>query len=369
MTIISVVYCILMIWLSEGITKLSGIQNKDFSEYKHPKISVVVAARNEEQNIAYLLDSLKNQSYPIELVEIIISDDRSTDNTQSVIEHYKKEMSNLVYIKIEETPLGWSHKKWALNTAINQSKGELILLTDADCIPTSNWIKTIINGFSDANTAFISAPTPLFAVNPIQELMSIESNAQDAFSAGGLGHGIIFSCAGRNIAIRRSVFDEISGFDGIEHLPSGDDDLLMHKISKMTKYKIHFIMSTNSIVYSSPPNSITGFFKQRLRFASKGLFYYQWSADISLRTVLPLLYITNIFALISLTQFTATAAFIWLLPWMIKSSGDAVITYNYLHKLKLPWKLTHFILLSIIHPLYVVVLGGLGPFTRIQWKG
>lgn len=357
-----------MIWLSEGITKSANVQNKKVTEYELPKVSIIVAARNEEEHIVNLLDSLKMQTYNKELIEIIIADDRSSDKTSNIVKSYKDEMTNLIYIRINETPMGWGHKKWALNSALEKAKGEIILQTDADCIPDKNWIKTIVNGFIDQNTGFISGPTPLTTNNDIEQFISFESNAQDAFSAGGLGHGLVFSCVGRNIAFRKNVFDEIAGYSGIEYLPSGDDDLLMHKISKLTKYNVHFIMSSEAAVFSIPPKNISELIHQRLRFASKGLLYYQRNADISLRTVLPLLYITNVIVLISLSQFTGTTAVVWLLPWIIKSSGDAVITYNYLHQLKQQWKLSQFLLLSLIHPFYMVILGGIGPFMKVKWK-
>ena len=366
--LISIFYCFLMIWLAEGIIRtVKEDQNKSI-EFENPFVSIIIAAKNEESNIVNLLSSLFKQSYSKNNYEIIIVDDRSTDQTSKFIKSKIKENKNLHHIRIDSTPIGWGHKKWALNSAIKITKGSIIIQTDADCYPNKNWIKSIVEGFVDPNTGFISGPTPLSSTNLIQELLTFENNAQDSFSAAGLTNGLIFSCVGRNIAFRKHVFDEIDGYSGIEHLESGDDDLLMHKICKMTKYKINFLFKSDAAVISRPPSSITKFINQRLRFASKGLFYYKWKADISLRLTLPLLYITNIISLISITQFTYSGNGLWLLPWVIKSTGDGVLTYVYSYQLLQKWKPLLFIFLSIIHPVYVVLLGGIGPFMKIKWK-
>ena len=357
-----------MIWLSEGIIRTVKKDENKNTEFVYPFVSIIIAAKNEEVNIVNLLNSLCKQSYSQNNYEIIIVDDRSSDQTSKILKSKIKDIKNLNYIRIDSTPIGWGHKKWALNSALKIAKGSIIIQTDADCIANKNWINSIVEGFIDPNTGFISGPTPLSSKNFIQELLAFESNAQDSFSAAGLVHGLVFSCVGRNIAFRKKVFDEISGYSGIEHLESGDDDLLMHKISKMTKYKIKFLFTPDATVKSKPPSSITKFINQRLRFASKGLFYFTWKADISLRLTLPLLYVTNIISLISITHFTYSGSGLWLLPWVIKSTGDGILTYVYSYQLLQPWKPLQFIFLSIIHPIYVVLLGGIGPFIKTKWK-
>lgn len=363
--ILSFLYSIFIFWLSDSINKYS-INNEHPNDYNSPFISIIVSAHNEEKHIKNLLNSLINQTYNKNLFEIIIIDDRSTDETSKIISDYLNDRIKL--IKIDKTPIGWAHKKWALNSGIDISKGEIILQTDADCIPNKCWIETIVNAFSDHNTGFVCGPSPLYSKNKIENILQLENNAQDAISAGGIINNLTLSCTGRNMAFLKKIFYDIGGYNNIEYLESGDDDLLMHKIKKNTNYKLKFIIDEQASVFTYPPQSINQFIQQRLRFASKGIFYYSWKSDISLRIILPLLYLSNIAICITLLQFAATSNASWLIPWIIKSSSDFYLTYNFFVKLNQKWSPFDCLILSIIHPFYIVVFGGLGPLINVKWK-
>ena len=363
----SILYFLLIIWFSDTLNKSSDIDiDSDKIEEKLLFISVIIAAHNEERNIPTLLKNLKLQTYNKKLYEIIIIDDRSNDKTSQVIKDNLYE--NIKLIKIDETPIGWSNKKWALNEGIKLSKGQIIVQTDADCVPNKKWLETTIKAFSEENTGFVCGPSPLYSNNKIERIIQLENNAQDAFSAAGMMNNLTLSCTGRNMAFLKDIFIEIDGYVGIEHLKSGDDDLLLHKIKKYTNYKLKFLLKENASVYSYAPSSVNDFINQRLRFASKGLFYYSWKADFSLRLVLPLLYLTNFFISICIIKFAASSYQLWLLPWLIKSIADFYFTYNYYTKLKQQWNLFDCIILSFIHPFYVVIFGGLGPLLNVKWK-
>ena len=117
----SVLYFLLIIWFSDTLNKSSDIDiDSDKIEEKLPFISVIIAAHNEERNIPTLLKNLKLQTYNKKLYEIIIIDDRSNDKTSQIIKDNLNE--NIKLIKIDETPIGWSNKKWALNEGIKLSK-------------------------------------------------------------------------------------------------------------------------------------------------------------------------------------------------------------------------------------------------------
>ncbi len=356
---------ILIFWLSDAINKYDHNKINEI-EYKLPFVSIIVAAHNEEKHIPHLLKSLKNQTYNKDLYEIIIINDRSTDNTAKIISENSDE--NIKLITIDETPIDWTNKKWALNKGIETANGEIVIQTDADCIPNQKWIETIVQAFSDSNTGFVCGPSPLYSKNKIEDIIQLENNAQDAVSAAAMINNLTLSCTGRNLAFLKSVFLDIDGYEDIKHMKSGDDDLLLHKIKKHTNFKLKFVLDENAMVYSYAPNSISSFINQRLRFASKGLFYYSWKADISLRMILPLLYITNFFISICIIQFASNAYGLWLFPWLIKSIADFYFTYNYYSKLNQKWNPWDCLILSFIHPFYVVIFGGLGPLLNVKWK-
>ena len=136
--IISFTYLFFLFWLISGFSRLNFIESD--SEVKE-FITIIIAVKNESKNIKKLLKSLSNQSYPQKKYEIIICDDKSTDDTLKIMNTYKDKIKNLKIISINKTPSGWTNKKWALNKAISQSNGEIILQTDGDCIPEEKWIE------------------------------------------------------------------------------------------------------------------------------------------------------------------------------------------------------------------------------------
>lgn len=364
--LISLIYAGFILWLTDGIRNLSSPTE---NEYIYPETTVIVSARNEENNISNLVNALVNQSYPKELLQLIIINDRSTDQTAEILTNYEREIDNLTIVTIQETPAGWAPKKWALNTAINTVTTEIILQTDADCIPHNDWVKCMVQPFSSSEVGFVSGPAPLTNKSTlIDSLYELDSLAQDAFSAGGFSQGMVFSCTGRNIGYSKQAFDDVSGYENVSHFISGDDDLLLHKITGDPSYKAQFVLSKESVVESPPPSSLEQFIHQRLRFASKGFSYYNIKTSASLRVVLPFLYVTNLVALLSLFNFTETSHFYWMWPWIIKTMVDGIITYVFYHSIGRKWSLGTMTLLSLIHPLYIVTFGILGPFSTFEWK-
>jgi len=364
--LISLIYAGFILWLTDGIRNLSSPTE---NEYIYPETTVIVSARNEENNISNLVNALVNQSYPKELLQLIIINDRSTDQTAEILTNYEREIDNLTIVTIQETPAGWAPKKWALNTAINTVTTEIILQTDADCIPHNDWVKCMVQPFSSSEVGFVSGPAPLTNKSTlIDSLYELDSLAQDAFSAGGFSQGMVFSCTGRNIGYSKQAFDDVSGYENVSHFISGDDDLLLHKITGHPSYKAQFVLSKESVVESPPPSSLEQFIHQRLRFASKGFSYYNIKTSASLRVVLPFLYVTNLVALLSLFNFTETSHFYWMWPWIIKTMVDGIITYVFYHSIGRKWSLGTMTLLSLIHPLYIVTFGILGPFSTFEWK-
>ncbi|NQU68059.1 MAG: glycosyltransferase [Candidatus Marinimicrobia bacterium] len=365
--LIVIAYASLLLWFLWGLNDKSLVA--PISGDYFSKVSVIVAVRNEEKGLGSLLASLCQQSYPQSNYELIIVNDRSTDGTVDVVNAFREKSKIIHLLHITETPEGWAPKKWALNCAIKESNGELLLFTDGDCVPSETWIAAMIEEFSDKSVGFVSAPAPLSNKKGfIDDLFLLDSLAQDGFSAGGISHGIALSCTGRNMGIRRSVFDEVNGYEGIYGFISGDDDLLLQKVASLTSSKISFRLKSDAVIFSPPPDKISTFIHQRLRFASKGLSYYQLDTTPGMKMILPLLYITNIIALFSMLHVIGGGGISALLPWGLKSIIDGVYSYRIFRLLEIRWRIEAFFILSVLHPIYVTIFGSLGPFVNIQWK-
>jgi len=361
------IYVGVLMWFLTGLQANSRISS--VSRTNDPFVSVVIAARDEENNLELLLTSLDKQTYPQNKYEVIVANDRSTDNTEQILEAIVKHHYNFQSVRILKTPPGWAPKQWALNCAIEASKGDIILFTDADCRPTDTWICAMAAEFSDPSVGFVSAPAPLSQGHGwIDDIFLLDSLVQDGFSAGGMSRGIALSCTGRNMGIRRSVFSGVNGYDGIQSFISGDDDLLLQKVASLTDFKVSFHLRSDALVYSSPPKDIHTFFRQRFRFASKGLSYYHLNTTTEMRMILPLLYITNIIALFSMIIVIKETSLIALMLWGFKSIGDGIYSHWIFQNLKIRWPIKAFWVLTIFHPMYIAIFGALGPFLNIRWK-
>jgi len=252
---------------------LSGLRHG--SNRKKHTVTVVTAARNEEQNIGNLLDALLKQDYPPELYTIIIVNDRSEDKTRSIVEEYQQRDSRISIIDVEKIPGGFSPKKYALTLGIQAADSEIICTTDADCIPPPAWISSMNSYFTD-DVGLVAGFSPLFVKNGgtlFTQYLYIDSLSLAAVAAGGIGMGTGWTCAGRNLAYRRSVFDEVGGFEPVKMQVSGDDDLLMHLVQTQTQWKLGYAIVKESTVPSFVQPGLYGYIHQRTRHASKFRVY------------------------------------------------------------------------------------------------
>ena len=260
---IIILYLFFIIWLLNGyknVIKEDKI-NSDFT----PFVSVIIAAKNEEKNLETLFEFLLSQIY--RNYEIIVVNDKSSDDSESILKQFSKQHNNISYITIENTPKEWSSKKWAIYNGILAAKGEIIIQTDADCYMSNKWISLMVNPFDNHEVGFVSSLTPTFYPqnNLFRHLFLMDSIAQDMFSGYSIGQELTISCNARSIAYRKKYFLEINGYNDINHIESGDDDLLLQKFSTLSDGKIKFIFNFNAIVVSDPPKSIKEFLNQRIR--------------------------------------------------------------------------------------------------------
>ena len=364
--IILFLYLIYFIWLIEPFFKKNIISK---IENKYPFVSIIISAKNEEDNVDLLINNLLIQEYPKNCYEIIIANDKSTDKTLDKLNDLKKISDQITVVNIQNTPKNWGSKKWALSKCIEISKGEIILQTDADCIHKKEWILMMMQPFNNKKTGFVCGPSYIGS-NPNfwNELLKLESVAQESFTFANSKRNFYLSCTARNIAFRKNMFNKMGGYQGIEYIESGDDDLLLHKVVTQTDINIHFIANEKTLVSSQAPESIHAFYLQRLRYASKGLLYYKLNTPIEVKIILPFLFITNCACIIAILNFINYQNIIWLIPLFLKGIADIILINQYMHKIKIHFKLLYFIILMIMHPFYVVIIGGLAPLIKVQWK-
>jgi cellulose synthase/poly-beta-1,6-N-acetylglucosamine synthase-like glycosyltransferase len=359
--IYSILYFIFIFLLIIGIGKLKKGENK-----KNHSVSIIIPARNEEDNISECLACLKYIDYPKDKWEVIVIDDSSEDFTFQKAESFKKEIPNIQIIRIEKENDSISPKKNAILTGIKQSKGEIIVATDADCRPNKEWISEIISHF-DANTGLVAGFSPIISYeNPDKLLNSfqfIESISLGGLSSGSIELGFPLTCTGRNLAYRKEIFNNIGGFGEYKVYISGDDDLFMHRIKKKSQMKIKY--APKSTVISKPTVSLKEFFNNRLRHSSKFVAY-----PFHVKIVSIFLYLFNALIIISLLCVLFNPSYLWLfiISLLIKYFSDISLIKKTKKKFYIKEPIKKFIIVFFLHPLYITIFGLLGLRGKFKWK-
>lgn len=334
------------------------------------KITVIIPARDEEENIGELLNGLKAQEYPSELFEVIVIDDHSTDRTPDIVLGMNDPRIHLLSLKAHLAPgerLN-SYKKKAIEIAIGQSKGDLIVTTDADCLVTPQWLSLLGSFFEQENPVFIAAPVAYMGeTNFLTIFQSLDFMTLQGITGASVHKSVHTMCNGANLAYSKAAFYEVGGFKNIDAIASGDDMLLMHKMYLQYPDRIRFLKSENIIVRTAPMPTWKTFINQRIRWASKADKY----DDKRIFWVLALVYFWNVWFLVT----GVCSIFIpglWK-TWLVCIVANTLVEIWYLWPVASFFKKTgllwYFPLSEPFHILYTIVAGWLGKFGTYQWKG
>lgn len=255
------------------------------SSHSTPRISVIVPARNEELTISLCLDSLIASEFPQGKFEIIVVDDRSSDSTALILAEYLKRVENLRVITITEefansltsafpTLLG---KPRALHAGIMSARGEIIAMTDADCVVSSQWLATIESVFEDEQTGLLAGFTVIDEPTLFPRLQASEWIATHTFAMAGVGLSQPLGCFGNNLSIRRQVYDSLGGYGKIVF--SVTEDLALLQAVSQTKWTIRYVCSNALKVTTFPTPTMLDYIKQHQRWARGGMAL-GWRATI-----------------------------------------------------------------------------------------
>lgn len=326
-------------------------------------ISIVIAARNEKDNIGSLLTALEQQTYPASKFEVIVVDDHSTDGTASIIRKFNK----VKLISLQENPAN-SYKKKALETGIAAAANELIVITDADCIPPAGWLQTIAAYKEEKGSIFIAAPVVFKHDHSVLQIFqSLDFLVLQGITAAAVYKNQLSLCNGANLAYERNAFYQVNGFAGIDHIASGDDMLLMHKIGKEFPGQVHYIKSPDAIVSTQPMKTWKAFFNQRIRWASKSKYY----DDKRILAVLLLVYFFNLsFLVFVIAGFFASVYWWYLLILLcLKTLVEIPFVFSVARFYKCPSLLKYFPFFQPLHIMYTLVAGLFSQFGKYEWKG
>ena len=330
-----------------------------------PKVTVLIAARNEANNIEGCLSAIVNQSYPKDKLEIIVIDDHSEDETWQLITDAKWSSHGIAISSLQLKEK--QGKKAAIATGVKQAAGEIIVTTDADCRMGEEWLVSLISYF-DEKTGLVSGPVQMTDCNSwFERMQALEFMGLITVGGASIQAGLPNMCNGANLAYRKEAWEAAGGFDGIDHIASGDDELLMHRIHAAGKWEVKFAKSQAAIVYTPPARSLNEFKQQRIRWVSKSAQYEQKRITLTLT----LSYLAMIlFPVLLIHGFWSFESWIWLLAcFPLKGLAEYAVLWSAGGFFQNRSLLKYLLPEQVLHVIYILWVGVAGNVQKYSWKG
>ncbi len=330
-----------------------------------PPVSIIIAARDEARNLKKYLPEILNQDYPE--FEVIVIDDQSMDGTGEFLEEMQKQYSRLKIVTITEHVNDFAGKKLALTLGIKAAQYEILLLTDADCMPVSNrWIRQMASTYNKGETEIVLGFSPYKAKPSLINLFIRFDTFYTALQYFSFAlAGMPYMGVGRNLSYKRSLFFSNKGFAPFLRVISGDDDLFVNHNATATNVSVQ--LHPDSFVLSKPKKTWSDWLRQKKRHLRAGKYYKgnhkAWLSFIWISNVL--FYAAVVLGILFIKPF-----WIALAVFGLRMLVQLVIMFLALKKLNMSriWLLTP--ILDIVYQLiYMPVMGFLGMFTpkRRAW--
>ena len=359
-------YVSLVAWLGVGMYRSRRDGRRSTTT---PSVSVVVAARNEARTISACVQALQQQTYSGPL-QIVIVDDRSTDGTAAAVERLMRQWRGTSQMLLVRAPAALRYvcpKKSALAAGIEASDGDLLLFTDADCEPPAAWVQLMVARFSED----VGLVAGFACVEPMhrhrQRLLAVDNLGVSALAEGSIGMGAPLSCTGRSLAYRRRVWEELSGFDRIGHLLSGDDVYFLRLVAARTTW--HAVYCADAAAVVTGPARDLGWrdvLEQKIRHASKAARYQGGARWMGLA-----LYGYHALLLAGIVQggLGGGWATSFVAAWLSRWGVDGALLYGFAPRKRRDRVLLTFLpIVEILYIPYVLFLVPLGRRGRFRWK-
>lgn len=355
----SLIYLLLHIVFIIGFLRSNSLKKNNNSVNK--KVTVIVAARNEENIISSCIASLKNLNYDKNLLEVILVNDKSTDSTKSIM---IKETEDCSFIKVIDSDdietKNLKGKANAIDSAIKIAKGDIILMTDADCTVPPDWVKETAGYYADKVNMVCGFTKINYANSFFARLQALDWIYLQSLASCSSGIGSILSCIGNNLSFTKKVYNEIGGYEKINFSVT-EDLAIMRRINSDEKYKVIYPLNPSCAVTTEECKTLKELYNQKKRWFKGGLGinFLGWILGFEL-------YALN---LILLFGFLFLNINLYLILILIKFISELIIILPVYYRLNFRNLIIFFPLFQI----YFSVYGLLLPFTfllntKINWK-
>ena len=329
-------------------------------------ISIVISARNEAENIETCLYQIIKQNFPKHLFEIILIDDASEDDTFEISERILSNSDMTYQILKQEVHQG---KKKNLASAIEKTKGSIIITSDADVVYRHpNWLLTISNYFTTYSPKMLIMPIDYETQSGFLETFQIIENiALTGVTAGYNGIRNSFMCNGANLAFTKESYDSVSGYKSHLHISSGEDVFLLEQIKKINPHAIHYVLLRELIVKTKPLHNLKSLFNQRLRWAYKAKYNSnQLNLFAGFIIVTANLLFLALFVAILKKSVIIPYLSIFVLAKLVFDFLLLFLASDFLGRLKYMW---WFVPFECVYWVYAFLIGLTSLLFKPSWKG
>lgn len=337
------------------------------------QVSIILPVRNEAPHIARVIESILKQKIVDGCWELIIVDDFSTDTTAAIARSYLNDAIPIRLLRLDaildKSYAQIPNKKKAITTAVQEAKYDVIITIDGDCEYPDKWLLSMMQAYLKGHKKLITAPVTYHKGDSFwQNFLLMDMVSMIGVTCGSIGQKKPVMANGANLLFEKKVFQELNGYEGNEHIPSGDDIFLLQKIHKKYPGSIGFNKDLNAIARTSAPKTFGQFINQRIRWTSKS----GKMADKKVTFILLLNYLFYLFTclnLIILPFVDIAFLFLGILLFLIKMIVDGIFFGNILAFYKRKDLMKWLFPMEIVHLLYVTFMGFLAIFGSYSWKG
>jgi glycosyltransferase involved in cell wall biosynthesis len=238
---------------------------------QHP-VSIIICARDEDENLARNLPGVLVQEYS-STYEVVVVNDNSVDDSKYILQELKKTFKDkLVVVDLTQEAKLITGKKYPLSVGIKEANHEVLLLTDADCVPSSeHWVHKMQDAYDGEKEIVLGYGAYHKSKGLLNKLIRFETfHSAIQYLSYALA-GLPYMGVGRNISYKRDLFFRAKGFSSINHIPGGDDDLFINKIA--TEKNTAVVIDKAAMTYSTPKKSFGAWMRQKTRHYSTSKFY------------------------------------------------------------------------------------------------
>lgn len=251
--------------------RVAFFKNKDREQRQQHPVSVVICARDEDENLARNLPGVLVQDYKT-TNEVIVVNDNSLDDSKYILAELQKTFKKLQIVELTQEAKMIAGKKFPLSVGIKEAKHEIVLLTDADCVPSSeHWMYKMQDAFSDGIEVVLGYGAYTKQKGFLNKAIRFETFHTALQYFGYALAGTPYMGVGRNLAYKKNVFFRNKGFSSINHIPSGDDDLFINQVAN--RHNTAVVIDPEAFTLSMPKQSWKEWVRQKYRHYSTGKFY------------------------------------------------------------------------------------------------